>query len=312
MPGTCSGVVISNCQAQPIRHTLSLACHGMTFAAFGVHLIAPRNREATIAEFVVEAQKFDVIITICLSDDFGPLSQKQIAQTFPGKPIIFIPNFFFSGLHPDLTYLGDLGNRVSGPLSEYHSKLVVLGYVAGLSARQVEELFQYEVYRKVGFLDEFGRSIAEAHRRDAGLSVPFGSEMEGLLKQELCFLSVNHPTSFLLAHFCAKLARSLEETGMAQAAKGLVQPYTLVNFLAYNVVFPVYPEIAAALGLLFPGSYLFKPTTAGDAAVNCFSLHEYIRLELESLRNIPVSALLEGRHTQHFLRTSAAALGLQL
>jgi hypothetical protein len=284
----------------------------MTFSAFGVHMIAPQNREATISDFVAKTQACDVIITISLSDDFGPLSRKLVAKTFPGKPIIFIPNFFFSGLHPDLTYLGDLGQRVAGPLSEYHSKLAVLGYVAGLSAPQVEELFQYDVYKKVGFLDEFDRSIAEAHRRDAELTVTFGSEMESLLKQELCFLSVNHPTSFLLANFCSKLAKVLEQKGIAQATRWPIQPYSLVNFLAQNVVFPVYPEIATALGLLFPGSYLFKPTTTGDAAVNCFSLREYIRLELESLRGIPVSALLDARQTKYFLQESAVALGMQL
>jgi len=307
------GVVISNCQAQPIKHALSLLCHGVRFDSFGVHLLPLINRDKLIEQFIQKVERqYDVVISVALGDAFGPLSVNQIKQTFASRNVILVPNFFFSGLHPDLTYLGDMGQRVVGPLSEYHSKLVLLGYVSGLSPEDTEALFNEEVYSRLGFFREYEKSLGESYRRDEQLSVTFSQEMEGLLKRELCFLSVNHPTSFLLSEFCSKLARELEARGIGEFANWPGGSATLVNYLAKNVIFPVYPEIVRYHNLGFSGSYLFKPAGTEDDAFNPLRLREFIRREMKVLSDLGPDKLMGSRQVGPIIRKNAELLNLKI
>jgi hypothetical protein len=283
MQETRRGVVISNCQVQPLKHILSLFCKDIRFDGFGVHLLPPQEREQTIERFVESAKRdYDVVLAAPLSDEFGPIGIKRLRNTFSGSLVGTVPNFYFSGLHPDLTYIGQLGTRVIGPLEDYHSKIAIYGYLQGLSVDECLRLYRDGIYRDLGYYDEYEKSLAELRRRDAALDIPFTDEISGLLKTDLCFFSVNHPTSFLLGEFCIKLTAWLEHQGVASPMEWPYSVSSLPNQLAQNVFYPVYPEIAAACDLSFPGSYTFKPTTVGDNPVTCFGLREFVEGEYES------------------------------
>jgi hypothetical protein len=306
------GLVISNCQAQPIKHILSLLCRDVQFDGFGVHLIQPEQRAQKVSEFLSDAAaKYDVVVSVCLSDEFGELSGPRIARAFAGRPVVMIPNFYFSGLHPDLTYIGEIGGRVTGPLSDYHSKLVILGYAIGFSPQQTVEMFCGRTYTELGYFDEYERSFAELRRRDAHLTVPFTDELTELLKVDLCFFSVNHPTNFLVGHFCQKLSSWLETLGITMRSSWPCNPSSLPNHLAQNVIFPVYTEIAIALSLSYSGSYCFKPATIGDIAVGCLELPEFVDLEFKSLaETVPPSAFLGVPRIRDFINHARSKLAI--
>jgi hypothetical protein len=305
------GLVISNCQAQPLKHILSLFCRGIRFDGFGVHLLNPKIRSEEIDRFVATAaNSYDVVLSVQLSDDFGPLSTTGIRDAFPGRVIATIPNFYFSGLHPDLTYVGGLGRRITGPLSDYHSKVAILGYVAGFSVDQTVRLFCDDNFQKLGFYEEYSRSMTELARRDATLTISYTEEIAKLLREDLCFFSVNHPTSFLLSHFCQKVCNWLETQGLAGCTGWICRPSSLPNHLAHDVCFPVYPEIAAKFDLPFLGSYEFKPATIGDTPVTCLNLREFVDAEFRCLAEIPPTTLEGSTHVGEFLARGRSALGL--
>ena len=274
------GVIISNCQSQPIMHTLSLFCRDIAFTDFGVHFIPPEERQKGISDFVERAKdEYDVILPIPLSDEFGPLSRERIKDTFRGKRVGVITNFYFSGLHPDLTYIGGLSRRIGGALGDYHSKIALMGYLHGLPADSTLALYCDETYQELGYYDEYEESLAELRRRESEVDIPFADEMAALIPQDLCFFSVNHPTSFLIAAYAEKIAGWLEEKGVSERTDCPRNPVYFVNYLASTGIFPVYPEIASRFGLNYSGSYLFKPLTPGNNPVCHLDLAEFVEEE---------------------------------
>lgn len=307
MTGKLRGVIISNCQAQPLRHALTLFCRGIEFDAFPVHILAPGQREDAIAAFIEDAkQAYSVILSIHLHAHFGPLSAGRLRETFPGKFVATIPNFHFDGLHPDLTYAGSLGQRLAGPVGEYHSKLAIHGYASGLGVDDTVKLFTGQTFEAMGFFAAYRKSMSEMQRREAGLDVPFARELEALLLEDLCFLTVNHPTSILFASYCGKLAAWLHERGIGERAAWMPHHAMLVNQLSSNAVFPVYPEIAEACCLPYPGNYLFKPVSEAGKPVHCLELEEFVAREHESFARVPRDEFLAAPQVAGVLRQALA------
>jgi hypothetical protein len=284
-------------------------CRDIRFDGFGVHLLAPGRRDEAIARFVEEARsKYQVVLAIPLSDDFGPLSASKLRDTFADLAVYTIPNLHFAGLHPDLTYLGGLGRRVTGPVGDYHSKLAIFGYLKGMSVAEAEALFCDSAYSRLGYYDVYAQSLAELERRDQALDVPFAAELAQLLKEDLCFLSVNHPTGFLLSRFCDKAASRLEAEGISRKIPWPRCPGVFINLLAQSAIFPIYPEIARFHALPYEGSYIFKPPTIGDTPVTCLDKAEFISAEFENLRTTVPEALMKVRQVRDFQRQAEALL----
>jgi hypothetical protein len=307
------GIIISNCQSQPLKHILSLMCRDLRFDGLGVHLIPPHKRNETVAQFVEETRgKYAVVLAVTLSDDFGPLSAARLRDTFAGSAVFTIPNFYFAGLHPDLTYMGGIGHRVRGPLGEYHSKLAVLGYMKGLSAEQTIDLFRDDVYRRLGYYDMYHESMVKLRRRDEWLDIPFTEELTRLLKEDFCFFSVNHPTSFLVSRFCDKAAGHFEAQGLARKVSWPRCVSAFPNHLAQSAIFPIYPEVAAAHGVPYDGSYIFKPQTFGDNPATCLDMPAFVRAEFDAFRALSPEMLMQVPQVREVVQQADPALKLSL
>ena len=272
-----TGVVISNCQSLPLKHAISLYCKDVTFDYYGVHLLPPEGREEAVAAFVAEARrKYDIVLAIPLSPDFGLLSQDRVRETFSGQFFGMITNIYFAGLHPDLTYIGGLARRVEGPLGDYHSRLALLAYLKGLDVDQAIAAFCDETYQKMGYYDVYQASLNEISSREHEVDVPMAADLPALMRKDLCLFSVNHPTSMLFSHYAAKVARWLSDSDVATMSTWSGGPMGLVNHLASSSIFPIYPELAARFGLEYPGSYAFKPPLIGDDTVNPLDLESFV------------------------------------
>ena len=270
------GLVIGNCQAQPLSMTLNFYCRDVTFDYFSVHILPAITREEAIEEFKQSVlDKYHIILAAPLSEDFGAISTAHIRESFPHAHVLSIPNFYFSGLHPDLTYLGSLGERIVGPLGDYHSKLAAMGFIQGVPLRELEALFNGNTYHIAGYFENYRNSLDELFSREDEVDVKFSSELEGLLTEDHCFFSVNHPTNFLFGHFVDKLSKVLADIGLVKRFAWLPHPSTLPNILSTNNIYPVFPEIAEAHKLQFEGSYIFKPSF-DQSIFNSMGLSEFL------------------------------------
>lgn len=286
------GLVIGNCQSLPLSGTLNYFCSNVTFDYFGVHVIPPAQRAERIRAFVNQSHdKFSIVLAAPLSDDFDMLSSSRVRATFAPAAVFTIPNFYFSGLHPDLTYLGSLGRRLAGPLHDYHSKLAVAGYVNGIPPKELKRYFSVSSYEAAGYFGEYANSLEEMRRRDREqVDIGFAQEIEQFLRRDLCFFSFNHPTSFLFGAYVAKLAAELAGRDLIRKLDWTPQPSGLPNHLATAAIFPVYPEIAEAHRLHFSGSYAFKPAAAADLP-NSLDLDAFLASEYESFDRVGIIEL---------------------
>lgn len=284
LPKQKRGVVISNCQCLPLAAWLSVLSSDRIFDFWGVHLIDPTQRETEIKAFADKAKAdYDCILSIPLSEDFLELSSERITDTFAGIPVIIISNIYFSGFHPDQTYIGGLSQRVTGPLGDAHSKLAIHGFMTGQTVEQTLRLFCTETYAKLGYFEEFSASFGELTKRDATVNVPITQHLKETLKTNLCFYSFNHPTALVFSNYAAHIMSHLSALGLAKPSGYPPDPSLCAVTLAESIIFPVYPEIAAHHGVPHIGSYTFKP--AGPW-VNPISLKQFLTLEFEAFKQV--------------------------
>ncbi|MDC7682866.1 WcbI family polysaccharide biosynthesis putative acetyltransferase [Asticcacaulis sp. BYS171W] len=275
-------LIISNCQVQLLKHCLSAVCENADFDTIPVHVYTPDEREKVFSEVIASRDHYDLVLSIALSDDFGALSRDAIAATFHPVPVITISNLVFTGLHPDITYIGGLSARTPGPLGDYHSRLALLGYLMGLEPAQTEKLYRAEVYHQLGYFNAFQESLEEMRRRDETTDIPIGSLLEERLRLGVCFFSHNHPTSFLMAPYVGKIARTLHERGLIRYTGFEPRPEEVLNFLAASWIFPVYPELTQEHSLPYKGSYIYRTETVGDHPSSVITLSDFVRAEYDA------------------------------
>lgn len=277
-------VVISNCQCLPLAAWLTVMSADTVFDYWGVHVIDSGQIKTTIDAFVTKARaEYDMILAIPLSEDYLDLSTTRIADSFAGIPLIRISNIYFSGFHPDQTYIGGLTQRVTGPLGDAHSKLAIHGFMAGLTVDQTMNLFSYQNYACLGYFDEFSASLDELTKRDSSVDVPVTRSLEQQLLTALCFYSFNHPTPAVFNAYTPHVMQYLVSRGFVQHSTCPADPFICAENLAENIIFPVYPEIAAYHGVPHIGSYAFKPV---GPWVNPMSLNRFLTLEFEAFEEV--------------------------
>lgn len=279
-------VVIGNCQAFPLANALSVQSRDTQFEAFSLHTIPEAEREERISELI--AQPLDLVLSVPLSTDWGPLSGGTIRQAFGATPTVLISNIHYDGLHPDLIYVGGMLHRLVGPLRDYHSRICLIAYLRGFDPGVTRTLFRAGVYERLGYFAQHDKSVAELTWRDAGVDVSVKDILLDAIRRELCFFSVNHPTAALFSRYSAAILRHLEAHGLATRADAILSPLFFPNPLAENAIFPIYPEIARHHAVAELGSYWFKPE--GQAA-GLLDLSEFIAGEFAAFRAADQAAL---------------------
>ncbi|GJD62814.1 hypothetical protein MPEAHAMD_2973 [Methylobacterium frigidaeris] len=275
------GLVISNCQIQPIKHMMSMYSDDIVFDGFGVHLL-PHDNKDHINNLVSNIDKYDVVLTVPLSDQYEEISSEKIGNYVKSTKLVRIANMYFSGLHPDLTYIGGLSKRVDGPLGDYHSKLALLAYLRGYNVAEAFRLYTEKVYKIIGYFDVAEKSIEELKLREQNIDVQFSDILQENYREHPTFFSVNHPTSFMFDLYCQRISAWLEHNLDIKQSGFHKGALFSMNYLAGSAIFPVYPEISMHLNLKYPGSYNFKPGTVGDDPVSTYNLYQMISREFDA------------------------------
>lgn len=176
------------------------------------------------------------------------------------------PAIVHAGFHPDLIRPKIGKTLVKGPLGSNHSALILHGYLSGFDEAATAGLFRHEVFEQLGYY----RARAESDDHLRKQFTRFGLWDERALAPWLaggCFM---HNTLHPKLPVIATLARLL--LAKAGIEPGVRYPENLMaDDMASNVVWPVYPEIAAQFGV--PGGeyvFQFKPTAQGTFSLDRF------------------------------------------
>jgi hypothetical protein len=215
------------------------------------------RRENYLNEAAAKLHECPIVFGHHLADDFGPLS--TAAMRHKHRNFHLVPNIAFTGFHPDCIYIND-GNRVyQSPMQDYHSAIAAAAFALGLDARAALQLFNENVYRRLGYFEEFTTARAYLAKIMAEAGYNISMEWSHWMARAPFMHSINHPKAFVLAGIAKLMASKAMLIGYTQS---FVEP--VHDTLSIDPVWPVYPELAAALNL--EGSRLFKLNGGPDFA----------------------------------------------
>ena len=211
--------------------------------------------------------------------------------------LIPYPAIVFSAFHPDAIYVGDVWNPatfVRTPLGDYNSALGLFGFLKGLSVEETLRLFDEAVYRQLGYLEAWDGAAASLLQigRDAGYDL--AADLVRWSRRGAFMHVINHPRMFVTND----LAR-----GLLRRAGIPFEDCDLDSFAADEIArrgaWPVYPPVAARLGIEGGGYAFLKPAegrrppaTTGLRAFIAESFRTYRAHDRARLRSERVEAWL--------------------
>jgi hypothetical protein len=258
--------VIANCHCLPLADALTLVARqadadfiDVTFAG-QPHMVEKIDR-------LFSDHAADVVFSFNLSEHFGRIATAALRPVL-GQRMTTFTNIHFAGLHPDITYLGPMGQRINGFFGDYHSKLVLFCFAQGRGVAECLALFNGATYERLGFFQSYAAASAELLQRDAACDVKFAAAFLDMLRDRPCLYTVNHPTGEVFLEL-GKLLAAAADFQVADFGPAFFQ-----NHLSVNYVWPVYDEIAEHHRLAYRSpAYFLRPV---DRTARGATLQEFI------------------------------------
>ena len=160
-----------------------------------------------------------------------------------------IPSITFHAFHPDFGILAQDGPLATGPLGLYHSAIVHAAYRAGFDVDGTVGLFGADTFRALGYFDRWNRERDGLLKRFGACGLDLAGPFLRWTRQAPFLYAPNRPKVACLKDVARAL---LQRAGLPTRETGLLP----ADGFADGPVCPVYPELAAALGVR--GSYWFK------------------------------------------------------
>lgn len=283
--------IVANCQVQPLAKLLSALNGVQTVVPVPTHQFGTKHFEKPEEAFKSLIQDPDAIVLSYSHEsrfnDYATQALKQQVLKF-----YTLTNIHFSGLHPDIIYVGDQGGRIQSPLGDYHSKIILHSFLTGRLQTECLLRFSGNGYERLGYYHEFEKAATELRNRDNHLDIPFAENFLALLAETPSLYTVNHPTPVIFQEYVLVIAQHL-------GLQAWRQPVALLpNYLAHSTWWPVYNEVAETHKLSYRMPMLFKqPDAIGGKFMTLeqlvhasYQLYEKIRNRLNHSRQ--ASALL--------------------
>lgn len=243
-------MIVANCHCLPLAEAVAFVGQGLEKTDFlDVNFFSQPHMVEKID--LIHADPSWRVLSFTLSANFDRLETSLLKQAL-GDRLTTFTNTHFSGLHPDITYVGGMGQRVTSAMGDYHSKIVLASYAAGLSAEACLRLFNGAVYEKLGYYQEYDHSARQLLERDAACDVKFAQRFLDMVKETPTLYTMNHPTGAVFLALAEQLAAS---QGIEFVS---FSPAFFQNHLSTSNIWPVYDEIAEYHGLKYrtPQYYL--------------------------------------------------------
>lgn len=244
--------IIGNCQAEIIREIIQSS----TQEEFNLPNIKPVHllSESDMSCVYEHVATSSVLVIQLIGDDYRGLKvgTNQLRRILPPESkCIVIPNLYWDGYYPSLTYLKDSsGQTVTTQtteygmfLSDYHDSIIVAGALLGLS---IEKMVQF--YQDADFLHEWvelnlSKSFIELTYREKYCDIMISDHIRSGYKFNQMFWTFNHPSNILLELLVREIFIKL----------GLFNVDIVVREKEFldGFVFPLFDFVACGLGTVF-------------------------------------------------------------
>jgi hypothetical protein len=274
-------LVLGNCQAGGLADSLEILAPGIEV---GRELLS--NDVATLrAELRKQSKslKGRVILHDSVQNiiDFHP----QLQGILPDDTIV-VPTLTFAAFHPDIQYCFVDGKVVKNGLdSDWNSRIMLWAYLNGLSKVESRFLFHEDVYRSLGYLNEWASSTGLLRASFDKYGFDCGRWMRSVQRDGVFMYGINHP--FPLA--ISQLATQICEREISGNYEPLEDAHKYVTDYLAHIVWPVYPEIAEELGV--EGTYRWrvgrKYAHLDEFISLCFDSWDSIKLRKREINLMP-------------------------
>jgi hypothetical protein len=232
--------VIGNCQAAVMANLLNIMVPGC--GANTVNVGALKSGAADLLRIAAEATH------VLVQTASWPRVRRRFEEA-EGVPSKFhrYPTIFFNAFHPDFVFASGIRSAFGQP----HSAICLHGWRQGYTVEETVGLYRREVFQALGYLDAWGPAAAGLIADGDEAGVDLRAPLEAWRRTGCFTYTPNHPNLRVmadLARFAAD-AMGLKST-IRYPDRMMVDPF------ATNIVWPVYPEVAAALGV--QGEAVFK------------------------------------------------------
>jgi hypothetical protein len=208
---------------------------------------------------------FDFAFVVANAGEFFTLDRLARRGTF-----LTWPNIVFFGFQPDITYFAIEGRPVRSAMGEYSSHIISMGYAQGLSPQETARLFNRLVYARLGFFDKYSLSRAALLVAGERCGMDLNEPMTRWERSGVFMHSINHPKVIVLADIAKALLKNANLPFDPELPLADIVP----DILANGGIWPVYPDLARAIGVA--GSLTFAPPTHGSYDPEFLSLEGFI------------------------------------
>lgn len=258
--------VVGNCQSRSFARTIELLIPGSQASVFDIGVVASEASEDRKAEWLRALSEADIVFTVPLAwgvdDGFKTASLEKICRR-----LVLYPAIAFMGYQPDSIYIQSGEGYIEGPMGPYQSALAAGAFLEGLSVERTIRLFNSYVFASLGYFDQFETervSFQETLRQ-------MGYSLDALLQGDPFMHTINHP---FVSAIHAITVQALDRAGIP-FDRSLIQNMPDDN-LANSAVWPIYPEIARAIGKS-GGGYRFFYVTQGEK-----NLPEFVKASFDA------------------------------
>jgi hypothetical protein len=259
--------IVANCHCLPLADAFALCVPGASTDFIDINFAQTPDTKARTAQ-LEPASAGQIVYTQPISDQFGELATASLRQRLGADGVVTFTNIHFTGMHPDITYLGQMGARLQSFFGDYHSKLVLFCHVSGRSIDDCIRMFTGTTYQKLGYFDAFRLSSNELMAREKGIDIQFAEQFLAMARQAPTLYTVNHPTGSVFLALAEAMATYCDLPFVR------FDPAMFQNHLSINYIWPVYDAIAEHNGLAFRSAPYF--VARAQRTSRAISLPEFV------------------------------------
>ena len=263
-----------NCQVGSIADSLRLLYQTEDIQAFHVDTSAHG-----LLNHFSKVQSTDGFVEIIHDSLLSVIkAHPSVAELVPVK-FLTLPSITFSAFQPDTQYIfNENGVVKNGLQGDWNSRITITGYLRGLSPRQTEELFNLGTFRALGYLDDWNESAQFLIDSFQKCGLNGTNWMRRMASHGVFMHGINHPSPIAIFELVKQFV-SVHLPPPDHEIAGAEQ--YLTDHLSH-IVWPVYPEIAATLGL--EGTYLWREGSQ-HAGLRTFIESSFQHWDFLNLRN---------------------------
>lgn len=203
----------------------------------------------------------------------------------------FLPLMNCSAFHPDMTYMRHKGEKLVGPMGDYHSILVTAAYFSGLPQEDAIRLFRPDVYEAMGYFEKVRVEMESFHQRfhQSGIDVKDLTEAP----KDPWMRTLNHPKPCMVAQV---VSRVLERDGIEIKNRSPSISDWVDDNLAKGPEWPLYSGL---FDNMFGGGraehdppMIFKSPYKSDGKPLFFGIEKLVEYSYTSLQSVDMADVM--------------------